>query len=181
MRKLSVLCLLLLLSGLAAAQATYIGGTASNWAPAYGVYAAPYVPLVTTPSVTLSTVSPSPVGASNATWGNVAGATNATLSSEFIGKPPVGVFTKPVWYGPSTVSHGGEPMPGRIHEQHEAKEQGGGATFIAGPSADSWSVAQLMTGSAPARKASRTYTNQDVDHMNQSTGTVKYRGKTERM
>jgi len=37
----------------------------------------------------------------------------------------------------------------------------------------------LMAGSASARKASRTYTNQDVDHMNQGTGTVKYRGKTE--
>ena len=36
-----------------------------------------------------------------------------------------------------------------------------------------------MTGSTPARKASRTYTNQDVDRVNQGTGTVKYRGKTE--
>src|SRR5580704_8138461 len=103
MRKLSVLCLILLLSGLAAAQATIIGGTAGNWVPAYGVYAAPYVPLVTTPSVTLSTVSPSSAGASNATWGNVAGATNATLSDEFVAQPPVGVFTEPVWYGPSAA------------------------------------------------------------------------------
>jgi hypothetical protein len=174
MRQLSVLSLLLLLSGFAAAQATITGGTASNWGPAYGVYAAPYVPLVTTPSVTLSTVSPSPVGASNATWGNVAGATNATLSSEFIADPPVGVFTQPVWYGPSAAPQfGGHP---RMHDQ---KEQGGGATFIAGPSGDSWSVAQMMTGSGPARKASRTYTNQDVDRVNQTNGTVKYHGKTE--
>src|SRR5277367_6617264 len=108
MRKLSVLCLLLLLSGLAVAQNTVVGGTVANWAPTYGVYAAPFVPLVTTPSVTLSTVSPSPVGASNATWGNVAGATNATLSNEFIAEPPVGVFTKPTWYGPSeAVENGG--------------------------------------------------------------------------
>ncbi len=177
MRQLSVLCLFLLLCGFAAAQATYIGGTASNWVPAYGVYAAPYVPLVTTPSVTLSTVSPSPVGASNATWGNVAGATNATLSREFIGEPPVGVFTKPVWYGPSAAVEVGEPM----HEYMHGQKEHGAATFIAGPSGDSWSVAQLMTGSAPGRRASRTYTNQDVDRMNQGTGTVKYRGKTERM
>jgi hypothetical protein len=174
MRKLSVLCLILLLSGLAAAQATIIGGTASNWVPAYGVYAAPYVPLVTTPSVTLSTVSPSPVGASNATWGNVAGATNATLSDEFVGQPPVGVFTQPVWYGPSAAVEVGEPMHERMHGQRKE----GGSVFIAGPSGDTWSVAQLMTGSAPARKASRTYTNQDVDRATQGTGMVKYRGQT---
>ncbi len=69
MRFVSVLCLLLLLCGFAAAQVAVMGGTASNWVPPYGVYAAPFVPLITTPSVTLSTVSPSPVGASNATWG----------------------------------------------------------------------------------------------------------------
>ena len=175
MRQLLVLCLLLLLSGFAAAQSTVIGATAGNWLPAYGVYAAPYVPRITTPSVTLSTVSPSPVGASNATWGNVAGASNATLSNEFIGEPPVGVFTKPTWYGPSAAVEIGGPMHERMREQ---KEQGGG-TFIAGPSEGSWSVAQLMTGSSPARKASHTYTNQDVDHLNQSTGTVKYHGKSE--
>jgi hypothetical protein len=173
MRQLSVLSLLLLLSGFAAAQTSITGGTASNWVPAYGVYAAPFVPLVTTPSVTLSTVSPSPVGASNATWGNVAGATNATLSSEFVAEPPVGVFTQPVWYGPSAAPQFGSHP--RMHDQKES----GGAMFIAGPSGDSWSVAQMMTGSAPARKASRTYTNQDVDHVNQTNGTVKYHGKTE--
>jgi hypothetical protein len=177
MRKLSVLCLLLLLSGLAAAQNTIIGGTASNWVPAYGVYAGPFVPLVTTPSVTLTTVSPSPVGASNATWGNVAGATNATLSSEFVADPPVGVYTQPAWYGPSAAAEVGEPMHGHMHGQQEH----GSATFIAGPSEGTWSVAQLLAGSAPTRKASRTYTNQDVDRANQGTGTVKYRGKTERM
>ena len=100
MRVVNMVCLVLLLSGLAAAQATIVGGTASNWAPAYGVYAAPFVPLVTTPSVTLATVSPSAAGASNATFGNVAGASNATLS--IVTPPPVGVYTEPVWYGPSS-------------------------------------------------------------------------------
>lgn len=175
MRQLSVLCLLVVLSGFAAAQATTIGGTAGNWVPAYGVYAAPYVPLVTTPSVTLSTVSPSPVGASNATWGNVAGATNATLSNEFIAEPPVGVFTKPTWYGPSAAVEVGGSMHGYMHAQ---KEQGG-SEFVGGVNEGTWSVARLMTGAIAVRKASRTYTNQDVDRMNQSTGTVKYRGKTE--
>lgn len=177
MRQLSILSLLFLLSAFTLAQNTVIGGAANNWTPAYGVYAAPFVPLVTTPSVTLSTVSPSPVGASNATWGNVAGATNATLSREFIGEPPVGVFTRPVWYGPSAAAHPGAPMHERMQEQREP----GSGTFIAGSSGDSWSVTQAMVGSAPTRKAAHTYTNQDVDHMNQGTGTVKYRGKTERL
>jgi len=174
MRKLSVLCVLLLLSALAVAQTAVIGGTASNWAPQYGVYAAPFVPLVTTPSVTLSTVSPNPVGASNATWGNVAGATNATLSDEFMAPPPVGVFTQPTWYGPPAAVQFGEPMHGHMQGQreHAASE------FRAGASEGTWSVAQLMAGSAPAGKASRTYTNQDVDRMNQGTGTVKFRGQT---
>jgi len=176
MRLLSVLCMLVLLSGLAAAQATVIGGTASNWVPAYGVYAAPYVPVVTTPSVTLSTVSPSSVGASNATFGLVAGATNSTLSSEFVGEPPVGVYTQPVWYGPSVgVEVGGGPMHGHMHGQREQAS----FDFVATSWESSASVARLAAAAGPARKATRTYTNQDVDRVNQSTGTVKYRGKTE--
>lgn len=179
MRKLSVLCLLLLLSGLAAAQNIVIGGTAGNWVPTYGVYAAPFVPLIVTPSVTLSTVSPSPVGASNATWGNVAGATNATLSDEFIAEPPVGVFTQPTWYGPSAAAAPSEPMSEAMHGHMRGQKERGSSEFVGGVTEGSWSVAQMMTGSSPARRASRTYTNQDVDRVNQSNGTVKYDGKTE--
>jgi len=43
------------------------------------------------------------------------------------------------------------------------------------------SAKQLMVGYGPAKKASRTYTNADVDRFNQNTGTVKYDGKTEQM
>lgn len=176
MRFLSVLCVLLLLCGFAAAQATVIGGTASNWAPAYGVYLAPYVPMVTTPSVTLSTVSPSATGASNATFGLVAGATNATLSSEFVGEPPVGVYTQPVWYGPSA---GAEIGGGPRHEyRHGQKERP--FDFIA-EGRSRMGVARPMTGSRAAGKATRTYTNQDIDRVNQGTGTVKYGGKTEHL
>jgi hypothetical protein len=32
-----------------------------------------------------------------------------------------------------------------------------------------------------ARKAGRTYTNQDIDRINQNTGTVKYDGKSEKL
>ena len=100
MRLFNTLFIILLLSGLAAAQVTVMGGTASNWVPPYGVYAAPFVPLVTTPSVTLATVSPSAAGASNATFGNVAGATNATLS--MYSQPPAGAYTQAIWSPPYT-------------------------------------------------------------------------------
>jgi hypothetical protein len=172
MRLLNTLFMILLLSGLAAAQATIIGGTASNWVPAYGVYAAPYVPMVTTPSVTLATVSPSAAGASNATFGNVAGATDATLS--IVSQPPVGVYTQPVWYGPSAAveiptQSGSEAMPARSHALNVG--------LASWPS--SVSVTNLMASSTTGKKAARTYTNQDVDQVNQTNGTVKYRGKTE--
>ena len=173
MRSLNTLCLILLLSGLAAAQATVISGAASNWAPAYGVYAAPFVPLVTTPSVTLATVSPSAVGASNATFGNVAGATNATLS--MVSQPPVGVYTEPVWYGPSTsLEAPAEPASvGRTVQRAHGFDVGV-ATWQS-----SRSVTNLMASGA--KKASRTYSQQDIDQVNQKNGTVKYRGRTERM
>lgn len=173
MRLLNTLCMVLLLSGLAAAQATIIGGTASNWAPAYGVYAAPFVPLVTTPSVTLATVSPSAAGASNATFGNVAGASNATLS--IVSQPPVGVYTQPVWYGPfAPAETPAESMTEARHGQRAHAFDVGVASWQS-----SQSVTHLMASSTGAKKASRTYTNQDVDQVNQKNGTVKYRGKTE--
>ena len=173
MRLLNPLCMVLLLSGLALAQATVIGGTASNWTPAYGVYAAPFVPLVTTPSVTLATVSPSAAGAGNATFGNVAGASNATLS--MASQPSVGVYTEPVWYGPSAaVETPAEPTP-------EGKPSHRAHAFDVGVASwqSSESVAHLIASSTGAKKAARTYTNQDVDQENQKNGTVRYRGKTE--
>jgi len=170
----NTLCLLLLLTGLAAAQATVIGGTASNWAPVYGIYAAPFVPLVVTPSVTLSAVSPSAVGASNATFGNVAGATNATLSSGFIASAPTGVYSQPVWYGPSSGETTSEPEHESHHGQRARMLEVGVASWES-----SQSVTYAMAGATAGKKAARTYTNQDVEHVNQSNGTVKYNGKTE--
>ena len=171
MRLLNTFCLILLLSGLASAQVV-IGGTAGNWSPGYGVYAAPFVPLVTTPSATLATVSPSAAGASNATFGNVAGATNATLS--MVSQPPVGVYTQPVWYGPSTmVEAPGESVSETAHVQKARGFDAGVASWQSGES-----VTHLM---AAGKKASRSYSNQDVDQVNQKNGTVKYRGKTDHL
>jgi hypothetical protein len=185
MRGITIFCLVLLLSGFAVAQATVIGGYANNWPTAYGVYAIPFVPRVTTPSVALETVSPSAVGASNATFGNVAGATNATLS--IVNAPPAGVFTTPVWYGPEAappaappviVSTGGHMrmrMEKHEHRHHRSAEIG------PAPYESTVGAATLLAGAGPAKKASKTYTNEDIERFNQATGTVKYDGKTEQI
>jgi hypothetical protein len=183
MRLVSLCCTVVLLCGLAAGQATVIGGYASNWAPSYGVYLAPFVPLVTTPEVTLSTVSPWSTGASNSAFGLVAGATNSTLSSEFVGEPPSPVYTQPVWYG-QTEAEFAPPVVygpgGRPHEMHRPQPQKEVAfDFISQPRESRESAARLIAGRGPAKKASRTYTNQDVERMNQNNGKVKYDGKTE--
>ena len=183
MRQLTIFALVLAMCGFAAAQATVIGGTAGNWIPSYGVYAAPFVPRVVTPSVTLESVSPDPVGASNATFGNVAGATNATLS--IVNQPPVGVYTVPVWYGPNASSavvavplavapeeareHMGEHV-GEGHRHHD---------FTVSSVEYSEGLSLLLVGRGAAQKASKTYTNDDITRFNQSTGQVKYDGKTE--
>lgn len=184
MRFVSTCCTLLLLCGLAAGQATIIGGYASNWAPSYGVYVGPYVPLVTTPEVSLSTVSPWAAGASSSAFGLVAGAVNSTLSSEFVGEPPAGVYTEPVWYGQTQAElaaptfYGPAAAPPVMHGRREPqKEQA--FDFISQPRESRVGAAVLMAGAAPARKAARTYTNQDVERQNQKNGLVHYDGKTE--
>jgi hypothetical protein len=99
---------------------------------------APYVPLLTTPEISLQTVSPNPVGASNATTGLIAGATNSTLSQ--IEGSTSSVYTAPVWYQggaplttsqvhlwPEPVGREGRIIHGAMHNpiheefQHEAR------------------------------------------------------------
>lgn len=182
MRSLNTFCLIVLLCGFAAAQATVVGGTPSNWVPAYGVYAAPFVPLVTTPTVTFATVSPSAVGASNATFGNVAGATDATLSA--FSQPPAGAYsqaiwspsyTQPTWFGPSAEAEAPSEFP--REERHGQKARAFDVGLASRPSNES--VVSLMAQSTGAKKTARTLTNQDVDQENQKNGTVTFRGKTE--
>jgi hypothetical protein len=157
----------------------------------------PYVPLITTPQISLSTVSPNSVGASNATYGLSAGARNSTLS--MMNGNTSSSFTEPVWYqggGAPLVSepevelhvrgvHGGLMH----HDEGMAMGEHGGMAAHAG-SAHAWTyfsagdMGSPVEASASAkgmRKATRTITNQDIDAENQKTGTVKYSGKTEKI
>jgi hypothetical protein len=131
--------------------------------------------LVTTPSVSLSSVSPSPVGASNATYGNVAGATNSTLSMNTNGASSV--YTQMVPYpGNPTVAVYGQSNGVATQGMAARRGELGMTSFE-----NEVSAKQLMAWSGPAKKASRTYTNDDVNRVTQTTGTVKYNGKTEQI
>jgi hypothetical protein len=166
----------------------------------------PFVPLVTTPEVSLEQFSPNPVGASNATTGLIAGATNATLSQ--IQGSTSSVYTVPVWYQgggaplitpevhlyPETIGREGHRMHDGMHgamreERHEerSKEEHGPReearanwTYFTGPEHTA-SAAVGANESKGIRKAGHVYTNDDVTRQNDKNGTVKYDGKTEKM
>ena len=149
----------------------------------------PFVPLVTTPSVSLQQVSPNPVGASNATTGLVAGATNGTLSE--ISGDTSSTYTEPVWYQggdapqigpavhllPQTEDHAMHPM----HADHVHGEAASrGWVFFSGTEHTSTAIGASLAAKS-GKKANRTYTNDDVQRQNQNNGNVKYDGKTEKM
>ena len=99
--------------------------------PGYGpcdVYGCgPFIPLLTTPEVSLQQFSPNPVGASNATTGLIAGATNSTLSQ--LQGETSSVYSVAVWYQggaplmapevhlwPETIGREGHPRHEPMHE-----------------------------------------------------------------
>ena len=155
---------------------------------------APFVPMVTTPMVSLQQYSPNPVGASNATTGLVAGATNGTLSQ--ISGSTDSTYTVPVWYrgGAPLVAPSVHIMPeplaaaarhrlmmghaeGEQHPKEEAQAQWvyfSGSEFTA-------NAESAAAAAKSGKKATRTYTNSDVERQNQNNGMVKYDGKTEKM
>ncbi len=176
MRIVIVVCSTILLSGLATAQARIIGGTAGDYSSPY-IYAAPFEPLFRTPSVSFEPEVPMAAGARNATWGNVAGARNATTET-----------LPPADYGRSWRERGfREAREERVHEMepapHEMNGKGGKRehhVFNAGASQwESEGLAEMTGKSSSAKKAARTYTNQDIQRMNDNNGNVKYDGKTE--
>jgi hypothetical protein len=156
----------------------------------------PYIPLVTTPMISLQSVSPNAVGARNATWGLVAGASNSTLS--IVNGDTNSTYTQPVWYEGGTtplISHpsvelGVPPMrmEMREHMEHmqrmEGEAHGHAAarawTYYA-PSEQTTSAVEAAASARTAKRATRSITNQDIDQENQKTGTVKYDGKTEQI
>ena len=94
----------------------------------------PFVPLVTTPEISLQQFSPNPVGASNATTGLIAGATNSTLSQ--VQGSTSSVYTVAVWYQggaplitpevrlyPEAIGREGHSMHDAIREERRHEER----------------------------------------------------------
>jgi hypothetical protein len=154
---------------------------------------APYIPRLTTPEVSLQTVSAAPVGASNATYGLTAGASNGTLSN--VTGNVGGTYTQPVWYAGGTTPlisspavelsvplvrmHNMERME-REREHERAEAQGRPWVYYASTEETS-SAVDASTAARSGRHATRTITNQDVDQQNSKNGMVKYDGKTEQI
>lgn len=184
-----ILCVAVLLSSAAFAQ-TVIPAVVDN----YGC-GGPFIPRVTTPEVSLETVSVNPVGASNATYGLIAGATNATLSVSNLNGNVGGTYTQPVWYNGGTtplISAPAVQLPVplaqphygiRREPEHERERAEGTArvwTYYAGAE-ETASAAEASASMRSAKPAARTITNQDVEQVNQRNGSVKYDGKTEQI
>jgi len=182
MRTVTVICTMLLLSALS------FGQTSFRAIPGYCPYGCgPYVPLLTTPQLWLETVSPNPVGATNATGGLVAGATNGTLS-EVPGNFSA-AYTMPVW-----LAGGGTPLispavnapiyeteagPMEHRMPMRPRREGQRAGWIYFSSAEQ--TASLVPAAQAVRgqgRAGRTYSNDDVRRQNQQNGVVKYDSKT---
>jgi hypothetical protein len=160
-------------------SAVAFGQAGARGVPGYCAYSCgPYIPLITTPSVSFETVSPSPVGASNATGGLYAGARNSTLS--LIDGNPDAVHTQVVWY-----SGGGSPLVSPAvrlprpeptmagHEEHMEQmmqmEHGRGEeahrwTYYAGR-AETASPGVASAEAKNMKHAARTYTNDDINRV----------------
>jgi hypothetical protein len=186
MRILTALFAAALLSSIAAAQVV----------PAnvgYDGCGAPYIPRLTTPEVSLQTVSAAPVGATNATYGLTAGATNGTLSN--VSGNTGGTYTQPVWYAGGTtplisspavelsvpvhMQHMGHME--RMEREHERAEAAPKGWIYYALEEETSSAVEASTAARTGRHAARTITNQDVDQQNSKNGFVKYDGKTEQI
>lgn len=188
MRLCTVLFTVVMISTLSFGQTTVVRGQAIPGC------CGPYIPLVTTPMVSLQSVSPHSAGATNATWGLVAGASNSTLS--IVNGDTNSVYTQPVWYEGGTtplISHPSVELPSHPMRmemmEHMARMRHMEGEPHAGARAWTYYASTEQTGSAveaaaaakTAKRATRTITNQDIEQENQKTGTVKYDGKTEQL
>ena len=182
MRTVTLLCSILLLSAMAFSQNVIRGY------PGYCPYGCgPYVPLITTPELSFSTASPNPVGATNATGGLIAGATNSTLSQ--VSGDIDAVYTVPVWYSgggtplisPEVNAPIREPRMERMEfgERMHRKPEAGQAAWVFFSSAQHrTSAAEVASAAKGMRRAGRTYSNEDVTRQNQKNGFVKYDART---
>jgi hypothetical protein len=151
MRTFSVWCSVLLLSALTFGQETF----GHNWRgiPGYCPYGcAPYIPLLTTPSLSFATVSPNPVGSTDATGGLVAGATDSTLSE--VSGDTSAVATVPVWYSGGQTPFISPFLPGSTGMRQLAQESLPHESFARGSSAHESSAHESSAHESSAHESS---------------------------
>ena len=189
MRLFTVVSAMLLFSGLAFGQMPMARAYPGNYG--YG----PFVPLVTTPQVSLEQASPNPVGARNATYGLEAGARNSTLST--LQGSTSSTFSAPVWYSGGGAPYVSSPevalsvrdvrargmfRPAEMREREEPQSAAGPRAWTYfGSREETASAAEAAQDAKTGKRATRTITNADIDQENQKTGTVHYDGKTEKL
>ena len=190
MRPYLVLCAVVMISVLAFGQHV-MGPPPQIYGPCI-LGCGPFVPLVTTPMVSLVTVSPNSVGASNATAGLYAGATNSTLSQ--IPASTGSVYTEAVWYQggdaprttpnihlwPEPAGHDMRAMHA-IHMEHGAGEAAHEPWVYFSGTEYTVNAVNASAAAKGGKKATHSYNNADVERQNQTNGEVKYKGKTEKM
>jgi hypothetical protein len=186
MRPVAMFCTLVLLPGFCAAQAggqaTVISGYAGTWAVPPGAYALPSSPLVTTPSIE-SVPPPLIVGASSATGANIVGASNSTLAAE----PGTGAeqgVSYPLWtpaFFPQLAPQLAPFSSGSRQESRPAEAQDGSFDLGLATFQSDYGAARLAANSGPRSHAAKTYTNDDLARLQQNTGEVKFRDKSEHL
>jgi hypothetical protein len=167
-----------------ALSALALGQAGVRIAPTCSNNCGPYIPLITTPNIGFETVSPSPAGASNATGGLHAGARNSTMS--IVDGNPDAVHTQVVWYsggGSPLVSpavrlpHAEGPMAMHaehmMHMEHERGEEEHQAWTYYAARAETASPVEASAAAKSGRHAARSYTNADVEGMNQKNQNFK--------
>jgi hypothetical protein len=164
MRQLVSLLVVICCCGLSAAQSDrlYPGTYAQPFAPRLATPSAPPEALAT-PSLTLDTPSLT-VGASNGTLDSPTGS-------------PVHV-NQPLWYGPGVQFNAPAMGPSLSAAPTTAVVSGYGIELGAATFQSSYGVAQLA-GTISRTKAKRVYTNQDVASVNDTNGSIRFRGKLE--
>jgi hypothetical protein len=185
MRPYLVLCAVLLIAAAAFGQQPF----PRPYSAAYYGYG-PYVPLISTPMISLQTVSPNPVGASNATTGLIAGATDSTLSQ--IQGSTSSTFTTPVWYQggapvitpevnlwPKPLGREMRPMPEppAPREREPRREARAEWVYFSG----SEHTGSVAAAAKPSVKPGHSYTNEDVTRQNDNNGNVHWDSKTEKI
>lgn len=155
MRPILLLSSFLLLTRLAIGQVSLVSGYAGYWAAPPGEYAAPFIPLLHTPSASLD---------------------NPYLVAPSYPAVPASqpaIELAPRYYGP------GEPSQNEVPSAAESSE--GHFRLGVAQFQSSVGLAQLAALSRKGAPAAHVYTNEDIAKLNQDTGLVSYGNKTEHL